>query len=406
MNGNSIRKLLNPGYLTLFLVNMVASVSFSMVSTIMTMYLTESAGMTASLAGTLVGILSIAAMIVRPFSGYISDHIRRKHLLMISLGGILIAILGYAFTGSPAVLFLLRILHGISFSLVTTVTMAMVADTLSSDNRSQGMGLFAIGQTITLSVAPGLGLYLSSHLSFRAAFLVAAGFVALAILIAFLFCRDPHTRPVSPRGIPRVQELFTVKVIWFALIAASVSATTAVENSFVALYGKHLEDASIGWYFTVSAVALFVSRMLFGRIADTRGFQVVLYPGLICMAASFILMSLASEKSVVVIFAISAAMKALGLGAVQPVLQAACLNAVPSSQRGVASGTYYFGTDIGQGLAPLAGGAIAQFAGYSSVFLVFAFPLLITGGLYAATHRKPVLKQESSDSESLPTKGI
>ena len=64
MNNSRKHPLLNPSYITLFFVNMIASISFSMVSTIMTLFLCDS-GYTATLAGTVVGLLSVAAMVIR-----------------------------------------------------------------------------------------------------------------------------------------------------------------------------------------------------------------------------------------------------------------------------------------------------------------------------------------------------
>ena len=80
-------------------------------------------------------------------------------------------------------------------------------------------------------------------------------------------------------------------------------------------------------------------------------------------------------------------LKALGLGAVQPTLQAASIEAVSEKRRGAASATYYLGTDIGQSAAPILGGITADAIGYSGMFMIFALPLLLTGAI-CAIHNK------------------
>ena len=54
----------------------------------------------------------------------------------------------------------------------------------------------------------------------------------------------------------------------------------------------------------------------------------------------------------------SSVLKALGQGAAQPSLQAACIKKVGKERSGSATSTYYLGGDIGQGLAPMIAGVI------------------------------------------------
>ena len=147
-------RLLNGGYIALFLINLIVSVSFSMVSTTMSLYVTQ-LGNTASMAGTVVGALSVASLCMRPFSGLLSDRLERKRLLLASLTLIGAAMLGYGMTSSVGVLLALRIIHGIGFAAATTVTLALVAGVIPERQMTQGMGYFAIGQTI--ATASGWG---------------------------------------------------------------------------------------------------------------------------------------------------------------------------------------------------------------------------------------------------------
>lgn len=386
LNTKQEQSLLNPSYITLFFVNMIASASFSMVSTIMTMFLCDT-GYSTAMAGTVVGVLSIAAMVIRPLSGYICDRINRKRLLMLAMSGIMVSMIGYGLTQQLVMLYALRILHGVCFSLVTTVTMAMVADCVPASKRSQGLGLFSIGQTITLALAPSLGLWLAANVSFSATFFGAAVFAGCAVLLTGVAYRS-QSQPQLVKGKSTLQNFLVREAALFAIVAAAVSATTSVENSFVAVYGRSLSAGNVGWYFTLSAVSLFVSRLVFGRIADKRGMKYVLYPGLAVMTAAFLLMSLATEQTVVPIFAACAILKALGLGAVQPTLQAASVASVSADRRGAASGTYYLGTDVGQGLAPMVGGMLVDSMGYGPTFALFAVPLAATGLLCGLKQRR------------------
>ena len=133
----------------------------------------------------------------------------------------------------------------------------------------------------------------------------------------------------------------------------------------------------MGWYFTFGAAALFVARAFGGRLADRSPLAVPASLG--GMALAFVLLGCAGSfpgaGAMSAVFALAAVLKALGLGTAQPALQARSLNSVPASRRGAASCTYYLGTDVGQALAPVAGGLAVQAAGYGGMFLMAALPV-------------------------------
>lgn len=76
--------LFNRAYVALLCINLIVSISFYMLSTTITLYAT-SVGLTTAAAGTVVGVLSIASLGMRPFTGIISDRLERKRLLIASL---------------------------------------------------------------------------------------------------------------------------------------------------------------------------------------------------------------------------------------------------------------------------------------------------------------------------------
>ena len=77
-----------------------------------------------------------------------------------------------------------------------------------------------------------------------------------------------------------------------------------------------------------------------------------------------------------------AVMKALGLGVVQPALQSGSMRSVSRERRGAASSTYYLGADVGQALAPMAGGAVMEHFGTKAMFGSYMLPLVLGMGLY------------------------
>lgn len=383
-------KLLNPSYLALFCINLIISVSFSMVSTTISLYVTQ-LGAAASVAGTVVGALSVASLCMRPFSGVISDRLERRKLLMLALALISLSMLGYSLTHSIPVLFALRILHGVGFSIATTVTMALVAGTIPERQMTQGLGYFALGQTFATAIAPSIGLWLGEHWGLGVAFALASALLLGTIVLAFAAVKPAP--PAAEKHSLRPRDLVAREALPFCLLSIVVAGATGLENSFVTLYGQQLEMGNVGWYFTLSALALFAARMFGGRLAD-RSMRTVVSCGLGMMALAFVILGgfyrTAGMSMAAAAFGLAALLKALGLGTVQPALQAASLRSVPESRRGAASCTYYLGTDIGQAFMPMLGGVVMERSGASTMFCLYAIPVLAAMVFYLLyMNRKP-----------------
>lgn len=382
--------IFNLQYISLFVINMIVSVSFSMVSTTIAVYVRNS-GANDAIAGTIVGAMSIAAMTIRPFTGILTDRFNRKKLFIIALLGTGIAMAGYGLTHDIAVILALRILHGIFFAIVTTVTMTLAAGTIPREKLSQGMGYFAVGQTVSIAVAPAIGLAIGNALGYSATFFAAAGLIAAAVTLSKAVS-SPAASACPQRGKEKLslQSFISKEALIFSIMAIAISGSSGIENSFIVLYGKSLGMANAGWYFTISAAALFFARIALGKFADRHGLASILYPGLGIISLAMVLLRFAGTGNAAVIFAGASALKAIGTGAIQPALQAGCLQGVDEKRRGAACCTYYLGADIGQGFAPVFAGVVAGYTGYSDMFAIFAIPLLVSAAIYwyAVNRRK------------------
>ncbi len=91
------RKLFNVTYLLLSFVNLITALGFSMVATIVSSY-AVSLGAGLTLAGTVAGIFSVAALMIRLFSGIAMDAMNKRNVCIFStLLMICISFLGYTF---------------------------------------------------------------------------------------------------------------------------------------------------------------------------------------------------------------------------------------------------------------------------------------------------------------------
>lgn len=97
-----------------------------------------------------------------------------------------------------------------------------------------------------------------------------------------------------------------------------VSATFGGTSSFLPLYAYQRGVADIGVFFTVYALAVFVSRPLTGKMVDRYNYDVTIVPGLLSIAGAMLIISYAHSLSE---FLIAAVIYGFGFGTCQMSLQ-------------------------------------------------------------------------------------
>ncbi|WP_270165512.1 MFS transporter [Paenibacillus sp. SYP-B4298] len=392
------RHIWNPMYTALFLLNAIVNVSFYMVSTTLSLHLVG-IGMTLTAAGAIIGAMPLAAMLIRPFSGWVCDRFAKRRLLLLCLllNGICVA--GYGLAGQEAVYMALRVVHGLSFGMMTTVTMALVAAYIPEGRMGEGMGYFGLAQTLAMAAGPGIGLALAEAAGSSRMYMAAALCIVASLgLLPLIKERREEREQEARAGLRlRASDFLAREALLYAVIALAISSANGIEVSYIAMYGESLGIVQVGWYFTLSALALFTARLICGRLADRRGFSFVFYPGMMGIALAFILLSQAQEGKALGLFAAAAVLKALGVGAVQPALQAAVVQAVTPQRRGAATSTFFIGADLGQAVSPALAGGMIEESGYSLMFRIYALPVAVVVIGYAAVRGWRRRNSRSSD---------
>lgn len=376
-------KIWSRSYIILFAANLIVSTSFYMISTALSKHLVH-LGMTVAVAGSIVGAMSFASMLTRPVTGWVSDHFNRKNLLLVSLAVNFFCVLGYGLAVRAVIYIFLRILHGIAFGMVTTVTMVLISECIPVKRMGEGMGYFGLAQTLAVAIGPSISLTLYEMVGSRNMFFVSAGCVAISFIGVTALRQDSKICRIQKKGKWhfRWQDFAAKEALIFAVITIGISSVNGIENGYIALYAEQFGLVNVGWYFTISALTLLLSRTIFSRLTDRIGFAKTLWWGLGSIIAALIVLSFASIKNVVPILAMGSVLKALGVGTLQPALQAATVQSVSLERRGAATSTFYIGTDLGQFTAPIIAGNLIDHVGYASMFRIYIVPLFLAGCFY------------------------
>lgn len=179
--------------LTILLTNLFISfIGISLVIPVMPTIMNEMS-LSGSIMGYMVAAFAIAQLVFSPIAGKWADRFGRK--IMIILGLILFSSseLLFGIGQTVEVLFLSRILGGISGAFIMPAVTAFIADITTETTRPKALGYMSAAINTGFIIGPGIGGLLTEF-GTRTPFFVAATFAIVAVIISFLFLKEPNRK--------------------------------------------------------------------------------------------------------------------------------------------------------------------------------------------------------------------
>lgn len=179
--------LKNQGALLILMFNIfLVFTGIGLVIPIMPKYM-ESLGITGGTIGLLVAAFSLTQLLFSPIAGRWADSFGRKKIIVIGLVVFAISEVMFGIANSPVLLFVSRLLGGISAALIMPAVMAYSADITTNEERAAGMGYITAAITTGFIIGPGIGGYIAEF-GIRVPFYSAgiAGLIAACITLLIL----------------------------------------------------------------------------------------------------------------------------------------------------------------------------------------------------------------------------
>ncbi|MEW6426127.1 MAG: MFS transporter [Bacillota bacterium] len=330
--------------------------------------------------GLVIAFFAISAVIIRPVAGKTVDTYGRKGIYLLGLLVFTLSCLSYNWTDTIPLLLLVRFLHGFGWGISSTAAGAVAADVIPKQRLGEGMGYYGLAATISMAVAPATGLYLMNEFSFPVLFYASTGLATLAFLLGTLI----HYRKMPAARAETKGALFEKNAFRPSLVNFFIAMSYGSVVSFIVLYAAEKGIANIGVFFTVYAVTVTLTRPFSGMLVDRKGYDVVVYPGLLAIAAAMLLLSRAEYLGM---FLLAGVFYGIGFGSVQPGMQALTVRNVAFHRRGAATGTFFSALDLGIAVGALLWGAVSQAVGYSQMYLLTTLPVLVALILYRVSGR-------------------
>lgn len=316
----------------------------------------KSLGASSAFAGLIVGILSLAAMFLRPVAGNMTDRFSKYFLSLIGGLLILVGVGGYILTPNSSWLLLFRLINGCGYVLCTVCMTTWLAFLVPRAHVGEAMGFYGLMNALAMAVAPAVSINIYQKIGYRLSLLASAA-AALCMIIAIQFVGNKaRPRPRKKQRKTKSFKIIQVNVLPVAILTTLFALPYFTTQADIVTYvaERHLPVA-VGAYFFIYAVVLLLIRTLLRNLFDTVRFGVWFW---LSTAATLVyLLALTFMFNNWILF-IAAAGMAVGYGVIYSVLQATALLLAPLSEQGLASATFYLGLDIGMSLGPILGGII------------------------------------------------
>lgn len=368
---NSKEKLWNANYIKVMTTNFLLYFAFYLLTPLLPLYLSETFGATKDTIGIVLSGYTVAALIVRPFCGYVVDSFSRKKVLMLCLSGFAVFFAGYIAAGTILMFAICRTLHGGPFGAVTVANSTCAIDVLPSSRRNEGIGLYGLSNNFAMAIAPSIGIYLHNMVdSYMILFWIAFVVAISAVLIAWTI-RLPEKDIIRNKEKLSLDRFFLTRAWLLAINIAMFGFCWGVLSNYLAIYSKEVLSITggTGTYFALLSMGLFSSRLQ-GRKSLSQG-------KLTQNAAEGMLISLVGFTLFVAIphpvaYYLSAILIGLGNGHLYPAFLNMFVHVARHDQRGTANSSILTGWDLGFGIGCLLGGIVAEHFGYTATFWMVA----------------------------------
>jgi DHA1 family multidrug resistance protein-like MFS transporter len=370
-------------------VQFVMSISFSILSPIMPLFLPELGVVSREAvdvwAGVLASITSFVAIFTAPLWGSLADRYGRKLMVLRSTLGIAIFTLLMGLAQSPWHMVAIRAGMGALAGFNSAATL-LVSTQVPEQRLGSSLGWLGTGQLVGSLIGPIIGGGVADLTgSYRIPFFFAGVISLIAFAGTWWFVPERFTPPTGVRQrrsllagisvLTRTRGLVPLIVVMLMAQFATQAVQPVVTLFVQEMLGDRPDLATLGGLaFSVTGMAGVLAVPMLGRRSDVIGYRTVL---LICLFGAALFT--APQAVPLGYWAFVAERFGLGLfvGGILPAANSLIGRLTTVTSRGFVYGMVSSAYFVGNTLGPLTGGTIAATVGIRFVFVVTAVFLLI-----------------------------
>lgn len=377
----SVQRLWNRSFILCLLNNFFLFSYYYALLTVLPIYILKELGGTVQEAGLALTLFLLSSIAVRPSSGLIIQKIGKKNA--IRGAGALFAFFAFSYLliDSMWSLLVIRFIHGIWFSILTTVTVPVATDYIPEQQKGEGIGYFVMSTNLGLVFGPLIALTIIQYASFKVLFAVLAVLISIGLLFSWLLkIQDQSVLVSNTTSNLTVHDILEVKVLAVSMVALLTAFAYSSVMSFITAFAESKDLlAYTSIFFIVFAVSMLVVRPWVGKIYDRKGASTVIYPCFIFFAIGLVVISLISNQWMLWL---SAVFIGIGYGSVFPCLQTLAIQSVEKARMGHAISTFFTLFDIGLALGSVCMGILIAWWGFAITYQICAVLAVLTLWVY------------------------
>ena len=360
------------GIWVLGFVSLLMDISSEMIHALLPLFMVGTLGMGVALVGLLEGLAEATALILKVFSGVISDWFgRRKPLAVLGYG------LGaatkplFALATGPGLIFTARLLDRVGKGIRGAPRDALVADIAPPEQRGAAFGLRQSLDTVGAFVGPSLAvaLMLLWANDFRAVFAVAVVPALLAVLLLMVGVREParpagaaRSNPISRANLKRLPRAY-----WWVVGVGAVFTLARFSEAFLVLRAEQLGMAlaAVPLVMVAMNVVYSLTAYPFGKLSDRVSHHGLLLAGLSVLVLADVVLAVSTHW---VGLLLGVALWGVHMGMTQGLLAAMVAAQAPADLRGTAFGFFNLVSGVALLAASVLAGLLWQYLGPAWTF--------------------------------------
>jgi len=365
--------------LVIFLTILVNLIGFGIIIPLLPFY-AETFGASPLVIGLLFAVFSLCQLIAAPALGDLSDRYGRRPVLIFSLAGTVLSFLMLAVAQSITMLFLARIVDGLSGGNISTAR-AYVADVTEPKDRARAYGLIGAAFGLGFILGPALSGLLS-RISYTAPIWAAAVITLVATAMAWFWLPETVHRAAAGTGMPfrNLAQLMRRPGLRRMLIIDFVYwLAFAVFQTTFALFAARrfgFDVPQTGYFFAAFGVlGAIVQGGLIRPVVQRLGDKPTFMVGLVCAAVGLVASTLVHS---VALFALTLVPLALGIGFGHPTVSSLVSRAGRGDEQGRVQGAAGAVESLGRTIGPVWGNASLQRFGEAMPYLSAAAFIVVT----------------------------
>jgi len=325
--------------------------------------------------GMLIGLFSAMSLILRPV---ISPFLHARNALrwiLICNAGVMVCLAAYGQAGNLWSMFLVRALHGASHVGLATALMTVIISLIPRDKSGQSFGLLSIVTLLPYAVIPPMLPLLTTWLGGYGNVLVFFAVVMILVFPLVLMGVPEPRESADPADEQRLffreilESLKDAKIIVLFSVMLFFFSSYALVFYFLAEFGRTIQVAGAGLFFTLSSLSEIGVRLVAGSLFDKgEKIRLALW-SLVAIALGYGLLGYVQGS--LSLFALGVFL-GLGWGVAMPILNALVFDL---SRPRLRAFNVNLGLQMYQGgffLGPFVGGLILLHQGFRVLFTVCA----------------------------------